>query len=70
MGAGDVAGDGQAQPAAAGLQVAALVEAVEGAEGFLAPRFGNARAVVIDQDLDMAARIGCDAASPCCACHA
>ena len=54
MGAGDVARDRQAQARAAGLQVAAFVETVEGAEGFLAPCFGNARPVIVDDDSDAA----------------
>ena len=56
MGAGDVAGDGQAQARAAALQIAAFIQAVEGPEGFLAPGFGNARAVILHHDLGTSVR--------------
>src|SRR4051812_8038265 len=50
MGSCDVAGNGQAQAAAAGLQVAAFVQAGEGAEGFFMAAFGNAWSVILDGD--------------------
>ena len=52
MRAGDVAGNGEAQARAAALQIAALVEAMEGPEGFIPAVFGNARAVIFHGDLD------------------
>src|SRR5471032_2803510 len=48
---GDVAGDGQAQAGAAALQVAALIQAVKGTEGFLPPPIRNAGAIVLHRDL-------------------
>ena len=68
MGAGDVAGDGQAQARTADLQVAAFVQAVEGTEGFLAPGFGNALAIVFHRDLHAAAVAA--TATPPPGCHA
>src|SRR5580698_7016532 len=53
MGAGDVAGDGQAQARTAALQIAALIQAMKGPEGFLAPVFGNARPVIFHRDFGM-----------------
>src|SRR6185312_10337734 len=50
MGAGDVAGDGEAQARTALLKITALIQPVKRAEGFLAPAFGNAGSVVLDQD--------------------
>src|SRR5689334_18601234 len=45
------AGDGQPQARAAGLQIAAFVQAMERPEGFLVPRLGYARPVILDHDL-------------------
>ena len=51
----DVARDGEAEPDAAGRGVARIVEAEERLEHRLALGFGNARAVVVDGDVDGAA---------------
>ena len=54
MGAGDIAGDGQAQARAAGLQIAAFIQAVKGPEGFFAPAFRYAGAVIFHRDFGKA----------------
>src|SRR5436190_13752599 len=48
VGAGDIAGDGEAEADAAGLQVAALVQPVEGAERLFALRRRDTGSVVVD----------------------
>ena len=65
MRAGDVAGDGQAQARAAGLQIAAFIQAMKGPEGFLAAAFGNARAVILHRDFGIALVAATASPRPC-----
>src|SRR5258705_4088850 len=55
MGARDVARDGKAETDAAGLQIAPLVQPVEGTKRFLAATFGDARSVVLHRQFDISA---------------
>src|SRR5258708_32087489 len=52
MAAGDVAGDGESEPGAAGRLIARAVQAEERAEHRLALGYGDARPVIVDGDLD------------------
>ena len=52
MGARDIARDGQAEADAAGLQIAPLVQPVEGTKGFLAAIFGDAGPIVFHRQFD------------------
>ncbi len=65
MRAGDVAGDGQAQARTAGLQIAAFIQAMKGPEGFFAPRFGNARPVILHRDFGKAVVAATASLPPC-----
>ena len=50
MGTRNIARDGKAEADTTGLKVAAFIQPVKGAEGFLAPGFRDACAIVIDND--------------------
>src|SRR5690606_20124574 len=51
-GLNDFLGDGEAQPAAAGIRAARLVDPVERLENAVVQRFGNAHALVLNFDGD------------------
>ena len=66
MGARDIAGDGKSQPDAAGLQIAAFIQAMEGTERFLALVRRDARPVIVDMDFGKArSRVAATRAPAC-----
>src|SRR5262245_62657398 len=56
--AGDIAGNGEAEPSRAGILIARMVEPVERPEHLLAFRFGDAGAVILDRYCQRSVRLG------------
>ena len=68
MGARDITRNSKSQPGAAALQIAALIEPVERAEGFLPALPRNARPVIVHQNFHMLVGPALQATSTCLPC--